>query len=156
MSSEADAAMAAIEKALRKPRFPQLERLRWRIADWFARLRGEDVVERTLRSRLKREALRNLAVLRTHLVEGREDYPGAKAAMADIAGMMGFDLVPDEDLWGDDDPPLRLDENQLDAAAAYARRGQFADALHHLERALPDGFGDIAERIARHLERTSP
>ena len=156
MSSEANAAMAAIEKALRKPRFPRLERLRLRFSAWLARLRHGDVVERELRSRLKLEALRNLFILREHLTTGRKNYPAARSALEDIAGQMGFSVDPDEDLWGDDDPPLRLDENQLDAAVGCVRRGQIADALHHLERALPDGYGDIAERIARHLERTAP
>lgn len=155
MTREADAAMAAIEKALRKPRFPRLERLRWQITAWLARLRGKNVFNEAS-SRLKLEALRNLAILRGHLVDGPKNYQAARSALEDIAGQMGFSVDPDEDLWGDDDPPLRLDENQLDAAAGYARRGQIADALHHLERALPDGYGDIAERIARHLERTSP
>lgn len=155
MSSEADAAMAAIEKALRKPRFPRLERLRWQITAWLARLCGKDVFSEAS-SRLKLEALRSLAILREHLIDGPKNYQAARSALEDIAGQMGFDLVADQDLWGDDDPPLRIDENQLDAAAGYARRGQVADALHHLERALPDGYGDIAERIARHLERTAP
>lgn len=147
MTREAEAAMAAIEKALRKERFPRMQKL-WR--------RLLAMVLPAPETPFVRESREHLDVLAAYLLGKSPDYAQALTAIDDLAGKLGYQAVPLTDDWGDDDPPLRLDENQLDAAAAYARRGQIADALHHLERALPDGFGDIAERIARHLERTAP
>lgn len=146
MTREADAAMAAIEKALRKDRFPRLQGL-WRRLVSRISPAPESATITTIRQ--------NLAIIATHLLTDHKDVRKALDALDDIAGRFGREAVPYTALL-DDDCPITFDGDQLDAAAGYARRGQFADALHHLERALPDGFGDIAERIARHLERTAP
>lgn len=139
--------MAAIEKALRKPRFPRLERL-WQ--------RALAAIRPAPETPFASETRESLGVLAAYLLGKTSDYAQAVTAVDDLAGKLGYQAVPLTDDWGDDEDWLRFDENQLDAAAGYARRGQIADALHHLERALPEGFGDIAERIARHLERTAP
>jgi phosphoglycerate-specific signal transduction histidine kinase len=49
-----------------------------------------------------------------------------------------------------------LDQAEAELALSASQRGAIADTLHHLERALPEGYGEIAERLARHVERSAP
>lgn len=58
----------------------------------------------------------------------------------------GWDaLLDDQEGW------LQFDEVELAEARSRAQCGQTADCLHHLERALPQGYGVIAERLAHHV-----
>jgi hypothetical protein len=58
----------------------------------------------------------------------------------------GWDAFFDED-----EGYLSCDAVALEEARARAAIGQIEDCLHHLERALPEGYGVIAERLAHHF-----
>lgn len=47
--------------------------------------------------------------------------------------------------------PPTIDEGEAEQARSLIMRGEIDDCLHHLERALPEGYGVIAERLAHHF-----
>lgn len=139
---EVDAAMRAIERALR----PSLiERLR---------LRARTLLGAPPPSAMITEFRRDIAALAQGLrVEGDiagGDARGALESLAHRAGLYVSD-DPDGDDWDDGESYLSFDEPELDEARRRAERGQIDDCLHHLERALPEGYGVIAERLAHHF-----
>ncbi len=141
--TDAEAAFDAIEVALGHRTLSPIERLRRRLAN---------LVYRRPPSRMEAEANVALDTLgRWFRGHNKAEIAKAREALETLAGQMCLSVVADESLWGDEDPPLRLDEGQLDEARARAAIGQIEDCLHHLERALPEGYGVIAERLAHHF-----
>lgn len=145
MTEPAEAAMQAIEEALRHPKPTLAERLRRMARNLFRRPP----------SRRDAESRAALAVLRAQCASRNPDYRAAKAALESIGLLFGLTIVTDEDLWGDTDPPIRIDEHQLDDALHFARRGMVGDVIHHLARALPAEYAPITDALAAHA-RTRP
>lgn len=81
-----------------------------------------------------------------------DDVIGALDTLALPFGLITACIEPDDD---DGPSPLDFDQGQLDESLRRVRCGQIDDALHHLERALPRGYGVIAETIARRMETRS-
>jgi len=133
--AEIDAAMSAIDAAMRPS-------LRERIANRWRRLRGAWAPSPLVAE--LREEVRAIAV---YIIGSKvADGIPARAALERLAMRFGLDVY-DSDEWGHHETPLQFDEDQLDLALSRARYGQIDDALHHLDRALPEGYGDIAERL---------
>lgn len=127
MSEAADAAMAAITNALRTP----------------------DEEREAIASAA--EVARSNA-LTTVIKHFRGEDQGREAtvdALETLALQIGHTVVPEED-WDEDGLPS-CDEDHLAEALSRAQLGQIDDCLHHLERALPQGYGIIAERLAGHF-----
>lgn len=141
-TQEVDAAMRAIERALR----PSLiERLRLRVCTLLGAPQP---------SAMLTEFRQDIAALAQGLrLDGDiagGDARGALESLAHRAGLCVSD-DPDGDDWDDGESHLWFDEPELHEARRRAERGQFEDCLHHLERALPEGYGIIAERLAHHF-----
>ncbi|PZU83959.1 MAG: hypothetical protein DI527_23415 [Chelatococcus sp.] len=95
-----------------------------------------------------------LIVILTYMLGPTSDPTEAIRALSAFAGRMNLSVSddPDDDwAWDDGEGWLSCDLHNLDEARARAERGQVEDCLHHLERALPEGYGVIAERLAQHL-----
>lgn len=102
--------------------------------------------------RMEAEQEAALDLVTRHVGGEKLDRDDVINALDTLAAPLGQMLTEDED-GGDWDGEgwLSCDPHSLETAASYARRGAHDDALHHLERALPDGYGDIAARLADHL-----
>lgn len=148
MATKADitAAMAAIEKALR----PEPSGL-WKRITASART----LFVRAVPSPLAAEVQAEVTTLARFVLGDKADgFSAARSALEDLAMRLGLTVV-DDDAWGDDETPLEVDSFHIDEALRRSRCGQIDDTLHHLERALPEGYGVIAERLASHM-RTRP
>jgi hypothetical protein len=139
------AAVAAIDKALSPEPLGVMTRIS---AAWRAWRGGPPASPRI--ADIKAEIT---AVARYLMLERPNDQPAGLAALETLAMRFGRDVY-DSDEWGDHETPLQLDEDQLDLALSRARFGHVDDALHHLQRALPEGYGEIADRLA-HVFRSA-
>lgn len=138
MSDIADAAMIAIDKALRKP------------------LLARALTKLGIRppKRMPIEARKALRTLRRQLAghqEGQDDLRSAIDLLAIRIGPQLSALGWDALLFDPYEVPSTIDEGEAELARSLILRGEFDDGLHHLERALPAEYAVIAERLAHHL-----
>ncbi len=96
-----------------------------------------------------------LALLKAHLSGQAPADAAVSAALRTIADRLGYGLIHYDNEDEDDPVSLRVDEHELDEARARAMRGEVADAVIHLGRALPSEFAVIADRIGDHLRSAS-
>jgi hypothetical protein len=98
------------------------------------------------------EIREELTVILTYMLGPITDATEATKALSAFAGRMNFSISddPDED-WDDGEGWLACDGDDLEEARRRANTGEVDDCLHHLERALPEGYGVIAERLAHHF-----
>lgn len=141
---EIDAAFAALKYALREEPPSWRERL---AAAWQA-LRFTPAPGRMLS-----EVRQELLTVAGYLIRPGSETAGVRAELDSLAARCGYALH-DHDDW-DEDGVIAFDETELEEARRRARCGQIDDCLHHLERALPEGYGVIAERITVAIRRTS-
>jgi hypothetical protein len=130
-----DAAMIAIDKALRQPL----------IARVLARLGIRALKRIPIENRLA------LRTLRRHMAGHDTDRKVLASALDTVLLRIQPDLRPSawHRGWIDDDwdSPPTIDEEAAEAARSAMMRGAVEDALHHLERALPAGYAVIAEQL---------
>ncbi len=107
----------------------------------------EKALRPSLRERFGEIRTEIAALARYLLLERPSDQLAARAALESLAMRLGLDVVEDAG-WDDGESFVAFDLDQLDEAQRRARLGQIVDALHHIERALPEGYGDIAERLS--------
>lgn len=133
MPSEADAAMQAVNAALDGTADP-----------------STFLTAESAKAKQQAEAL---AIVTRHVAGETIKKDEVIEALDTLAWPLGQMLSDDDEgFWGETDPAATCDMGQLAEALARARCGQIDDALHHLDRALPAGFGCIAERIAREFD----
>ena len=134
-----DAAMAAIDRALRPSIFERSRHL-------ICKILGAPPP-----SAMIAEFRRDISTL-AHGLQIDGDIAGgeARGALENLAHRAGLYVSDDhdDDEWDDGESYVQFDLAQLDEAQRRARYGQIDDDLHHLERALPEGYGDIAERLS--------
>lgn len=137
MPAAADAAMTAIEKALRKP---LVARLMNRLG-----LRSP--------SRMAAENRRALRILRAHMAGQPVESDDLENALHTVALRVKADLRPSpwSALLDDYEFPSVVDDGEAEHARSLILRGQVEDCLIHLERALPADYAVIAERLAHHF-----
>ncbi len=112
----------------------------------------ELAVTASVASALAEERRRALAVLNLHFAGQDQGREVAIDALDTLASQIDHMIVPDDEGLGwDEDGLPSCDENELEEARRRANCGQIDDCLHHLERALPEGYGFIAERLADHF-----
>lgn len=136
---EIDAAMTAIDKALRPS-------LRERLCSLVCKVLGAPPP-----SAMIADFRRDIATLAQGLQLNGDIAGGeARGALENLAHRAGLYVSDDHDHdeWDDGEGYVEFDLAQLDESQRRARYGQIDDALHHLERALPEGYGDIAERLS--------
>lgn len=137
MSDPAELAMAAIEEALATP---------------------SDGTASIPPSQIAAEIREELQVILAYVLgdqkdpaEALERQSAATKAMEAFAGRMFLEVSDPDDDWDDGEGWLACDGDNLEEARRRANTGEFDDCLHHLERALPEGYGVIAERLAHHF-----
>jgi hypothetical protein len=137
MTAAADAAMSAIEKALRKP---LLARLMNRLG-----LRPP--------RRIAAENRWALRLIRRHLAGHAVDTDDLESALHTVALRVKQALRPSpwSVLLDDYEFPSILDDSEATEALSRIECGQVEDCLIHLERALPGDYARIAERLAHHF-----
>lgn len=137
MTAAADAAMTAIEKALRKP--------------LIARIMNQLGIRPP--KCIPAENRRALRVIRRHMAGHPVDDEQLEGAMDLVIlrvqpalARCGWQALLDEDVC-----LPTLDEGEIEHARSLILRGEIDDCLHHLERALPAEYAVIAERLAHHF-----
>lgn len=137
MTAAADAAMTAIEKALRKPLVARvMNRLGIRPP-----------------SRMAAENRWALGILKAHMAGHAVESDDLENALHTVALRVKADLRPSpfSALLDDYEFPSVVDDGEAEHARSLIMRGQVDDCLIHLERALPAEYAVIAERLAHHF-----
>jgi hypothetical protein len=137
MSAAVDAAMTAIEKALRKP---LIARLMIRLGVRPPR-------------RIASENRWALRVIRRHMAGHAVETDDLESALHTVALRIKTDLRPSpwSALLDDYEFPSVVDDAEAEHARSLIMRGQIEECLIHLERALPAEYAVIAERLAHHF-----